>query len=61
VRTHFDVLSASTARITTPSALIKGSGNELIAPLQPRRSVTGEVVETEWLGGLLRSYQRAAA
>ncbi len=38
----------------------QGLGNELIAPEPSDDSPTAEVVETERLGGLLRSYQRAA-
>ncbi len=38
----------------------QGLGNELIAPEPSSDSSTGEVVESERLGGLLRSYQRAA-
>jgi transposase InsO family protein len=39
----------------------QGLGNELVAPQPSQDSPTGEVVESERLGGLLRSYQRAAA
>ena len=39
----------------------QGLDNELIAPAQASGSPTGDVVETERLGGLLRSYHRAAA
>ncbi len=35
-------------------------GNELIAPEASNDSPTGNIVETERLGGLLRSYHRAA-
>ena len=38
----------------------QGLGNELIAPEPSDDSPTGEVVESERLGGLLRSYHRAA-
>jgi len=38
----------------------QGLGNELIAPEPSNDSPTGEVIETERLGGLLRSYHRAA-
>ena len=38
----------------------QGLGNELIEPDLETRSRDGEVVESERLGGLLRSYQRAA-
>ena len=38
----------------------QGLGNELIAPERTSSSPTGEVVECERLGGLLRSYCRAA-
>jgi transposase InsO family protein len=39
----------------------QGLGNDLIAPTPATGSITGNVVETERLGGLLRSYRRAAA
>ena len=39
----------------------QGLGNELIAQEQRVDSPTGAIVETERLGGLLRSYRRAAA
>ena len=39
----------------------QGLGNEIIAPEQTAGSTTGEVTETERLGGLLRSYHRAVA
>jgi hypothetical protein len=39
----------------------QGLGNDLIAPTPATGSITGDVVETERLGGLLRSYRRAAA
>ncbi len=39
----------------------QGLGNDLIAPTPTNGSITGDVVETERLGGLLRSYRRAAA
>jgi len=39
----------------------QGIGNELIAPERSTRSPTGEIVETERLGGLLRCYERTAA
>lgn len=39
----------------------QGRDNELIQPAQIRTSAGAEIVETERLGGLLRSYQRAAA
>ncbi len=37
----------------------QGLGNELVAPIKPVGN--GEIVETERLGGLLRSYDRSAA
>ncbi len=37
----------------------QGLGNKLVAPIKPVGN--GEIVETERLGGLLRSYDRAAA
>ncbi len=39
----------------------QGLGNGIIAPEQSTGSPTGKVVETERLGGLLRSYDRSAA
>ena len=39
----------------------QGLGNEIIAHGQSNGSPTGEVVESERLGGLLRHYHRAAA
>ena len=39
----------------------QGLGNEIIEPDQPAVSPTGRVIETERLGGLLRSYRRSAA
>ena len=39
----------------------QGIGNELIVPTHSTGSLTSEIVETERLGGLLRSYQRTAA
>ncbi len=39
----------------------QGLGNELIAPEHSVGFPTGEIVETERLGGLLRSYRRLAA
>ena len=39
----------------------QGLGNELIAPEHRVDSPTGEIMETERLGGLLRSYRRLAA
>ncbi len=39
----------------------QGLGNELVASPQTTGPLTGNVVETERLGGLLRSYHRAAA
>ncbi len=41
--------------------LDRGLGNKIIARERSAGSPTGEIVETERLGGLLRSYQRAAA
>jgi hypothetical protein len=38
----------------------QGLGNDLIAPEPSNNSPTGKIVEAERLGGLLRSYQRAA-
>ena len=38
----------------------QGLGNEVIDPQQSSDSPTGEVVDTQRLGGLLRSYYRAA-
>ena len=38
----------------------QGIGNELVHPESGERSASGPVVETERLGGLLRSYSRAA-
>ena len=38
----------------------QGLGNEVIAPEASDDSPTGTIVETERLGGLLRSYDRAA-
>ncbi len=38
----------------------QGLGNELIEPRQPQEPVDGAVVESERLGGLLRSYRRVA-
>ena len=38
----------------------QGLGNELIAPEPGDCSPTGEIIETERLGGVLRSYHRAA-
>ena len=39
----------------------QGLGNELVAPGSTTSSPTDEIVETERLGGLLQSYERAAA
>ena len=39
----------------------QGLDNELIQPDRIRTSAGAEIVETERLGGLLRSYERAAA
>ena len=39
----------------------QGLGNDLIAPTPTNGSIIGDVVETERLGGLLRSSRRAAA
>ena len=39
----------------------QGLDNELIAPERGLTSTTGDIVETERLGGLLRSYDRVAA
>ena len=39
----------------------QGLGNELISPEPRDNSLTGEIAETERLGGLLRSYLRTAA
>jgi putative transposase len=39
----------------------QGLGNELVLPESRDRPRTGKIVETERLGGLLRSYDRAAA
>ena len=38
----------------------QGLSNELIVPMQPSSSLDGKVETTERLGGLLRSYRRAA-
>ena len=38
----------------------QGLGNNLISPGRRDNSPAGEIVETERLGGLLRSYHRAA-
>ena len=38
----------------------QGLGNNLIAPEPDDDSPTGQIVESERLGGLLRSYRRAA-
>ena len=38
----------------------QGIGNKVIAPKPSDNSPTGEILETERLGGLLRSYHRAA-
>ena len=38
----------------------QGLGNNLIAPESSENSPTGEILETERLGGLLRSYHHAA-
>jgi hypothetical protein len=48
------------ARRGSPGRLHQGLGNELVSPRTIEGSGAGEVVETERLGGLLRSYQRAA-
>ena len=39
----------------------QGIGNELVVRKQANNSPTGDIIETERLGGLLRSYQRAGA
>lgn len=38
----------------------QGLGNELIVPLESRPDIEAEIETTERLGGLLRSYRRAA-
>ena len=38
---------------------LQGLGNALITPA-PKSNADGEIIESERLGGLLRSYQRAA-